>query len=399
MTKKRIFLVTVFSLALILISCEQESQLVGAGSTGPSNSGDPVVDWIYSFTDGTISKAYCVDNAVDGGFILSGSSDDELKTYLVKTSSDGAEEWSKSFDLFAGKEYGYAVKSCVDGSFTVAGYGELRDDSLLTQAFLFHIDAEGDSAWLSSFAGNIGDQALSLEFTNDWGYILAGKVNYHYGLIRTNASGEQIWAQHYGVASGSNVRAIRAHTTPNGFITIGIDYSITNILLRKFDYNGEFEWDQLIDAQQPLTATDLKVCSDNGYCLTGYTSPLNSSNQDIFFLRTDELGENELLTYYTFEGFSSKGKSIQQVSGGAYVIAGDVAATDSLSEWNDITLFKIDTAGDLDWSIIAGLYENNYANSLVVTDDLSFVVAGYTESDSTNNSEALLLKIIQVESE
>ena len=103
-------------------------------------------------------------------------------------------------------------------------------------------DANGDSSWTQTFGGSDSDDGLSVQQTDDGGYIIAGTNtetpgNIQNGLLfKTDANGNEEWNQNFGLGGCESVQ----QTDDGGYIITGADYRTANtdVWLIKTDANG-----------------------------------------------------------------------------------------------------------------------------------------------------------------
>ncbi|MBX7109551.1 MAG: T9SS type A sorting domain-containing protein [Chitinophagales bacterium] len=272
------------------------------------------------------------ENTADGGFIIAGGVDNGCspsgsscytRPMLIKTTSDGTIQWSKTYDcyasIFAWGGWAFSVKQTTDGGYIV--YGPQMEG--YTVPYLMKLDANGNVTWKYSYGSNGGaicctEEARAVRQTSDGGYaLLSPGGDYNMGgsfdLIKVNASGAVQWSNsfHYGTGTGGGYDL--QTTTDGGFIMTG--NSTTNgIFLVRANASGAALWGKTFSYNGGMSNA---VCqtSDGGFVITG------TSNGDIILIKTNSTGS--LLWAKAFNpGTTDRGMDVKQTADGGYVIAG-----------------------------------------------------------------------------
>ncbi|MGC6470492.1 MAG: hypothetical protein ACON4E_04420 [Flavobacteriales bacterium] len=124
-------------------------------------------------------SGYSVQQTTDGGFILTGSTNSVLsengtEIWLIKTDINGIEQWNQTFGGLD-NDFGYSVKQTNDGGYIITGqtwsFGNGESD-----VFLIKTDEDGEEQWFQTFGGTEIDRSISVQQTNDSGYIITGQT-------------------------------------------------------------------------------------------------------------------------------------------------------------------------------------------------------------------------------
>ncbi len=143
------------------------------------SNGNQIFDRTYGAKD--CSYASSVFLTDDGGYIIVGetSSGDELiESLLIKTDSDGNQEWVKTFGNATKNIRTYDGQQTFDGGYILAGaIGSFLGDSGDTSwsnAIIIKTDSSGNEQWNITVGGDNNDWAYSIFQTTDGGYIISG---------------------------------------------------------------------------------------------------------------------------------------------------------------------------------------------------------------------------------
>jgi hypothetical protein len=140
-----------------------------------------------------------ITQTFDGGYILTGQSSQARSQpedlSLFKIDNNGNEEWRK---YYGGSYFdtGVSVEQTNDNGYIVTG-GFSVDASETMDAILLKTDSTGDEEWCVTFGGVNSDECFEVHQTEDGGYIVAG-LTYSYGeggpdawLVKFGAFGNQ----------------------------------------------------------------------------------------------------------------------------------------------------------------------------------------------------------------
>ncbi len=240
--------------------------------------------WEKNYGGSGADFAYSVTEALDGGFVVAGSSistDTDVSNnnglydyWIIKTDVNGTLEWEANFGGEA-EERAYHVAPASDGGYIIGGYTfsvgiDVGDNNGGTDYWILKIDANGNFQWENTFGGAATETAFGLQEAFDGGYILAGYALSSDGDVSANYGNEDYW-------------------------------------LVKLSVDGFLQWEKNFGGTDRDRAYALRQSSDGGYIMVGYSESDdldvggNNGNRDYWVVKlipienTLELGNDTLL--------------------------------------------------------------------------------------------------------
>ncbi|RJS68305.1 hypothetical protein CW714_10330, partial [Methanophagales archaeon] len=309
----------------------------------------PEEAWNKTFGGTNWDEARSVQQTSDGGYIIAGFTESygagKRDFWLVKTDSNGNEEWNKTFGG-TDRDAAYSVQQTSDGGYIIAGYTESYGAGY-DDFWLVKTDSNGNEEWNKTFGGISSDWAYSVQQTSDGGYILAG----------------------YTWSYGAGKRC--------------------DFWLVKTDFEGNEEWNKTFGGTDWDEASSVQQTSDGGYIIAGGTRSYGAGRCDFWLVKTDFEGNEEWNK--TFGGTSSDwAYSVQETSDGGYIIAGE---TGSYGAGEDFWLVKTDFNGNEEWKKTFGGISSDWASSVQQTSDGGYIIAGFTWSYGAGGYDFWLVKV------
>ncbi len=215
-------------------------------------------------------------------------------------------------------------------------------------------------------------------------------------VLQPSALKAQGWEKTYGGAGEERINDLCA-TPDGGFVLLGHSTSFNSskdLFVVKVDVDGHVQWStNLGKANLSEFGNDLEVHPDGGYAIAGTASM--ESKTYVLAARISEWGDS--IWMKTSEVDSVYGQSMQVTSDGSYLIAGykevqklDSSGTPFLD--HDVLLLQFDSSGDYNEKTFGGL-QNDEANVIIPSHDGYFYVGGYSKSFGAGGSDGYILKV------
>jgi hypothetical protein len=266
--------------------------------------------WSRKFGGTGDYSVYSVQNTLDGGYILAGrkwsdrTGNDARDAILVKTNSNGSEEWRKTFGL-DGVITPSSVRETPDGGYILTGITDWHDDIRIDEAWLLKTDSNGTEQWNRTIGRAGYDYVNSVQNTLDGGYILAGMKDSWTGsdawLLKTDANGNEQWNKTFGLDGLDRVNSV-VQTSDGGYVLAGqidtaknpdfkgqILYENYDAWLFKTDANGNLEWTKTIGGLKRDTANFVQQTSDGGYVIAGTTESDSSGDSESWLVKVGDV--------------------------------------------------------------------------------------------------------------
>jgi hypothetical protein len=235
-------------------------------------------------------------------------------------------------------------------------FNNLRFAGIIAYLLIFvsiDVYAQSDTLWTKTYGGADNDYGWSAKQTSDGSFIITGHT-YSFGaggydvyLIKTNSSGDTLWTKTYGGANNDYGYSVQ-QTSDGGYIIAGHTGSFgaggDNVYLIKADSSGDTLWTKTYGGTGGDHGSSVQQTSDGGYIIAGGTYSFGAGNADVYLIKADSSGDT--LWTKTYGGTSSDfGRSVQQISDGEYIIAGETGSFGAGS--SDVYLIKIEQASGI----------------------------------------------------
>jgi hypothetical protein len=315
---------------------------------------------------------------------------------LVTSFAPGQKSFKKTY---GGDNYdrGISVRQTSDKGYAIVGYtrsfGAGKDD-----VYLIKTDARGSVQWSNTYGGKDPDNGWAVLQTSDNGFIITGFTRsfgnggYDVYVVKTDATGKKQWDKAFG-GKGDDRSWDMDKTADKGFIIIGETNSSgageRDALLLKIDGQGNQLWEKTYGGPKDDRCFSVRQTPDNGIIFTGITYSYGAGDRDVYVVKTDFHGK--VLWKKTFGGNKSDvGHCVRLTSDGGYIVTGYTASF--AKALNDIYLIKLDSGGNVQWTRTFGGEDDFHTLYGEETKDNGFILSGGIVNTRTRNMSACLVK-------
>ncbi|MBN2378745.1 T9SS type A sorting domain-containing protein [candidate division WOR-3 bacterium] len=363
--------------------------------------------WTQTYGQDSDDEGYCVQQTVDGDYIIAGYSGTTTGGWILKTDENGDTLWTSTPFCFMGGT-AYSVIETSDGSYAATGYQAATLDGKY-HLVLIKLDSEGKELWTRMDADWVGHDSsggigYSVHETPDGGFVIAGSKQpfiftdtVDLWLIKTDSTGELEWERKYGGSSQDVGRCVNT-TSDGGYVVAGYtDYSTPSSPLSfwvlKTNEAGDSVWITGMPDWFFGRAYWVEETSDNGFISAGYVFPFDDGKHHLFLLKIDSAGDtlwSRMDLGWLSEYGGGEARCVRETSEGGFIITGFT------SEWyeeiDDLWLVRTDVQADTQWTRTYGGQEADLAHCGAQTTDEGYIVVGGTESYGAGGYDIWLLK-------
>ncbi len=255
-----------------------------------------------------------------------------------------------------------------------------------------------------TFGGAFNDVGYTVCFTNDGGFLLAGKTRTSHSsgedmlMIRVNGNGDELWQQTFGWERQDMIRSIIP--VQDGFVMVGDVWEFglgqLDIGLLKTDLFGNLVWHKLFGTNARDMGFNLLATNDGGFLVLGHSRGYENAG-DLLLIKTNDTGEEQWRKSYGSE-YDDYGHELIQNADGSYFIIGSKGAFYNDVHANfknhdaDMFLLKIDESGDEIWRKSIGGSEHEFGYSISEAEQEGLYVFGSTQSQGNGSFDMILAK-------
>jgi hypothetical protein len=327
-------------------------------------------------------------------------------------------EWSRSYGGTLNEGGGKFRRTADEGYImlgsTSSNNGDVTSQKGAEDAWLVKMDYNGEIQWQKSYGGTNYDGAVTIDYTNDGGYIFAGYTwsndgdvqghlpgwNADYWVVKVDSIGNLQWQKCLGGTMNDYATSI-LQTNDGGFMVAGLsssadgnvtghhgDTSKPDIWIVKLDSTGEIQWNKSYGGTEDEQVVEIIQLPDSGYAFATFTSSSDgdvSFNHGLFFdIWLVQLNPGgDILWEKTYGGSNTDvfGDLIKTQDGG-YLLGGVTRSTDGdvtsfIGSKGNAWLVKLDSQGGLQWQkTYVGINNDGGVHHIESTSDKGYVFTG-----------------------
>ena len=392
----------------------------------------PAIQWQKCLGGTNEDNSRSIQPTPDGGYIMAGytwSTNGDVQGYhgnediwVVKLSSTGSLQWQKALGG-TGTDETYSIQPTIDGGYIVAGTTSSTDGDVVGNhgnwdAWVIKLSATGVIVWQKALGGINNDSANSILPTLDGGYIVAGTTSSNNGdvtgnhgnddawVVKLNSTGSLQWQKALGGTTEDVAHCIQP-TTDGGYIvagyTLSTDGDVTgnngnrDAWVVKISSTGSLQWQKALGGTGEERVYSIQPTTDGGYIVAGNTYSNNGDvtgahgGGDAWVVKLSSTGSLQWQKALGGTGVD-RAKSIQPTPNGGYIVTGTTNSSDGDITGNhgiyDVWVVKLSSTGSLQWQKCLGGTGAEEADSIQLTPDGGYIMAGYATSingDVTGN--------------
>ncbi len=396
----------------------------------------PQIEWQHSYGGPAGDYPQEIQITKDGGFIVTGYTEAEggdvegchgntiiSDIWVLKLNASGNIQWKRTLGGDCVETSFSGIRQTADGGYILAGTSasvncEIPGNHGGTDIWVVRLTGDGDIIWNKSFGGSRTEYASAIAITPDGEYVIAGSSESNDGdltknngdrdawIIKLSDSGNLIWQQNFG-GSGTDEFLSVDVLEDGSYVAAGYTFSRNgdvffhhgerDFFVVKLQADGSTGWIKTYGGTMHDVANGVAATSDGGCILTGSTSSndgdVSGNHQsigtfsDFWVLKIDKSGNIQQQKCYGGQ-FNEIANSITLTPDGGYLIAGSAESPDGDLNCNtgatDCWVIKINDGGIILWQKSFGGSYHDEARSAQALSDGSVIVAGETCSPEIN---------------
>ena len=402
-------------------------------------SGNIIWNRIYANSGGFDVRPKCITCDRNNNILIGGS---ELADYLIlKYDSSGNFLWKYNYNAVGGyHDEIEAIETDSAGNVYVTGSGALSAaPGYWTDVLTLKINPSGALIWDKYYnyptANSVSDKGYYLKLTKTGEVIVGGNINGSSAVCKYDSLGNLIWtssplnfpiaditlddssniylaskliSQNLILAKYSNTGILQWNKTTH-FSNGGCLYSLAlkdnfiyaagytfkdttqkqNVILLKFNLNGDSIWTRSFNGTSNLNDVGRKVLADNnGNIIVVGTVNVSTNDRDILTLKFDTAGvlqwQKQDSVYLSVDTFVD---AISDTSGNIYSLASTFLNNQSRK------VSKMNSTGNYAWTNLTENFQNRYdAATKLIIDYQGNIITGGISDGKTGNNDIVIIK-------
>jgi len=264
-----------------------------------------LVQWNRTFVGTGIQRANFTEEIPGGNIMVTGRTDASglNGAGLMKLNSMGVPQWSRTIGPTGATSLaeGFSIEQTSSGGFIIGG--TVKSGAGTIDAYLATTTSSGLTVTTSrAIQSPFIDMRAMLKQTPDGGYIICGSTNttsgnggYDIFLVKADYLGAPQWGRAFGGANDDIGRSVIV-TNSGEYILAGYTKSYgagsNDAFLMKVGLSGNLLWTKTYGGTASDKANSVYQTADGGYVLFGETSSFSAGGTDVYFIKTDSLGNS-----------------------------------------------------------------------------------------------------------
>lgn len=336
-----------------------------------------------------------IDNALNGNYIIGANTgaypNNQAYYFLIDGNGDTLRTMTyPNLNL-------KCVRQTQEGGFIFIGDTGLYSPQT---ARVYKTDSIGNTLWYNSYPSpEYGTWGSSVSPNYENGYFIGlvndgdGPENTYY-IIKADSSGNNLDTAIVQYPESSFLQHPNSmQVTPDSGLVVATSvpiFGLTRIV--KFNSNLNTQW---IKTYQDTTSTielngnSICLLNNNGYLVTGYTTPLGGGPGACgYLLKIDLNGDSIWSKEFCFSNITMRFISSVEDTLGNFYVTGEYNDTSQRS----IILVKTNSNGDTIWTRLFSGYGYAFPKCIILDNDQNPMVVGYTKDTTSNQDYIYLLK-------
>lgn len=292
-----------------------------------------------------------------------------------------------------------AIRATGDGGAVVVGWS---DSGGPTGLWVLKLSALGTAVWQKRFPTIAQPAEEGVDVVEDGGCIVvSGTTSGDGSVLRLGPTGEVLWHRTYGGFGADAFRAVH-RAKDGGWIVGGTTASFgagsSDAWLLRLTSSGAIQWQKSFGGSKIDSVRSVRATADGGCIVAADTESLGSGAGDIWILKYSASGGIQWQKTYGGVHWPKKysderAVAVEEIPGKGYLVVGSAGGSIGWDEFfataRDLLLFRLDLSGAVVWKKSLGGDEEDSPTSARATADGGFIVAGITNSFSSNSSAEL----------